>query len=133
MGGEGGGGDGGGGGGGGGDGGGEAAAAALTWKLEAEKAMREGERWKALARRSEDAVRQKEEDVLMMRVQLEEARTSLDKRQQVEAHRAQDDAPLEEIKMALLSAQDDLQSKTDEAAALSSKVNRLEQALRQIM
>ena len=31
------------------------------------------------------------------------------------------------------SAQDDLQSKTDEAAALSSKVNRLEQALRQIM
>ena len=111
----------------------EAEAAALTWKLEAEKAMREGERWKALARRSEDAVRQKEEDVLMMRVQLEEVRTSLEKRQQVGAHRAADEAPLEEIKMALLSAQDDLQSKADEAAALSSKVSRLEQALRQIM
>ena len=40
----------------GGGGGSEAAAAALTWKLEAEKAMREGERWKAAARRSDELV-----------------------------------------------------------------------------
>ena len=79
----------------------EAEAAALTWKLEAEKAMREGERWKAVARRSEDAVRQKEEENLHMKVQLEETKMSLDKRQQAEAFRARDDAPLEEMKMAL--------------------------------
>ena len=111
----------------------EAEAAALTWKLEAEKAMREGERWKAVARRSEDAVRLKEEENLHMKVQLEETKMSLDKRQQTEAFRARDDAPLEEMKMALLSAQDDLQSKTDEASALAAKVNRLELALRQVM
>ena len=104
----------------------------LTW-AEAEKAMREGERWKAVARRSEDAVRLKEEENLHMKVQLEETKMSLDKRQQTEAFRARDDAPLEEMKMALLSAQDDLQSKTDEASALAAKVNRLELALRQVM
>ena len=38
-----------GGGGGGGDGG-EAGAAAVTWKLEAEKAAREGERWEGASR-----------------------------------------------------------------------------------
>ena len=111
----------------------EAEAAALTWKLEAEKAMRDGERWKALARRSEDQVRAKEEEALQMRVQLEETKLNMDKRQQTEAHRAADEAPLEEMKMALLSAQDDLQSKADEAAALTSKVQRLEAALRQVM
>ena len=61
--------------GGGGGGGGEAEAAALTWKLEAEKAIRESERWKALARRSEDAMRAKDEEAMRMRTSFEEVKT----------------------------------------------------------
>merc|ERR1719409_143510 len=50
--------------GGGGGGSGEAEAAALTWKLETEKAVREGERWKAQARRAEELLRRKDEEAL---------------------------------------------------------------------
>ena len=76
---------------------------------------------------------QKEEDALNLRVQLEEAKMNNDKRRQTEAHRVADESPLEEVKMALLSAQDDLQGKSEEAAALKAKVDKLERALQTIM
>ena len=70
------------GGGGGGGANGEAEAAALTWKLEAEKALREGERWKAAARKSEDLLRAKGEEALGMRVQLEEAKLAVARKEE---------------------------------------------------
>ena len=120
-------------GGGGGGGGGDAEAAALTWKLEAEKAMREGERWRAVARRSEEAMRSKEDDALKLRMELEEARLTNDRRAMNQAHQLADEQPLAEMSQALLAAQDDLQSKSEEASHLSAKVARLEKALNSLM
>ena len=95
---------GGGGNGGGGGGGGEAEAAALTWKLETEKAVREGERWKSAARRSEELLRQREHEAMTMRVQLEDARLAVERKAlHDEASRA-DEGPLNEMRSALASA-----------------------------
>ena len=47
--------------------------------------------------------------------------------------RFQDEGPLAEMRAALLSAQDDLQSKAEEANGLASKVARLEYALSQLV
>jgi len=118
---------------GGGGGGSEAEAAALTWKLETEKAVREGERWKAAARKSEELLRDREEEALRARVEAEEAKLEASKKASMSAHAAADAAPLEEMKHALLSAQDDLASKAEEANGLARKVQRLEAALSQIM
>jgi len=119
--------------GGGGGGGGDAEAAALTWKLEAEKAMREGERWRAVARRSEEAIRSKEDDALKLRMELEEARLTNDRRAMNQAHQQAEEQPIAEMSQALLAAQDDLQSKSEEASQLSAKVARLEKALNSLM
>ena len=117
----------------GGDGGGEAGAAAVTWKLEAEKAAREGERWKAVARRAEEAMRARDEEVLRMRMQLEDAQRDVQRAQVTRHLERRDEAPLEEMRSALTGAQDDLSSKIEEAAMLNAKVARLESALRQLM
>ena len=122
-----------GGGGGGGGGGGEAEAAALTWKLEAEKAMRESERWKALARRSEEALRSKDDEALQLRTSLAEAKLTVERKGLQESYKAADETPLAEAQQALLAAQDDLSSKSEEAAQLAAKIARLEGALRQLM
>ena len=119
--------------GGGGGGNGEAEAAALTWKLETEKAVREGERWKAAARRSEELLRQKDDEAMMARMELEEAKMEMGKKGAIEAHRLTDEAPLEEMRHALLSAQDDLQGKAEEARGLQAKVARLESAIKTMM
>jgi chromosome segregation ATPase len=119
--------------GGGGGGDPDAQAKAVTWKLEAERAMREGERWKAVARRAEDAARQKDEDAMRLRLSLEEAKLGLEQQSMSVARRDADDQPLEDVRQALLSAQDDLQSKTEEASQLAAKVARLENALHQLM
>ena len=47
--------------------------------------------------------------------------------------RFQDEGPLAEMRAALLSAQDDLQCKAEEANGLASKVARLEHALSQLV
>ena len=47
--------------------------------------------------------------------------------------RFQDEGQLAEMRAALLSAQDDLQSKAEEANGLASKVARLEHALSQLV
>ena len=124
---------GGGGGSGGEGGGGEAEARALTWKLEAEKATREGERWKSVARRAEDALRKREEEGLQLRSSLEESRMRLQHNESLQHHRREDEAPMAEVQAALLAAKDDLHAKSEEAAQLSSKVARLEHAIRQLM
>ena len=121
------------GGGGGGGANGEAEAAALTWKLEAEKALREGERWKAAARKSEDLLRAKGEEALGMRVQLEEAKLAVARKEETAAMKRAEEGPLMEMREALLSAQDDLQAKEEEAKGLAAKVQRLEAALKVVM
>ena len=63
----------------------------------------------------------------------EEARLAAEKRTLTDAHKQADEAPLEEMRQALLSAQDDLKGKVDEAAALKAKVSRLEHALQELM
>jgi len=113
--------------------GGEAEAAALTWKLEAEKAMRDSERWKALVRRSEEAMRAKDDEALRLRASLSEAQISAERKALVESHRSVDETPFNEAQQALLSAQDDLTTKAEEAAHLAAKVARLESALRHLM
>jgi hypothetical protein len=116
-----------------GGGGSEAEAAALTWKIEAEKALRESERWKALARRSEEALRSKDDEALHLRASLAEAKLSVERRKLTEEYRHADETPLAEVQQALLAAQDDLSAKAEEASQLSAKVARLEKALRQLM
>ena len=116
-----------------GGGGSEAEAAALTWKIEAEKALRESERWKALARRSEEALRSKDDEALHLRASLAEAKLSVERRKLTEEYKHADETPLSEVQQALLAAQDDLNAKAEEASQLSAKVARLEKALRQLM
>ena len=62
-----------------------------------------------------------------------EAKLEASKRTSIAAHAAADAAPLDEMRHALLSAQDDLASKAEEANGLARKVQRLEAALSQIM
>ena len=57
---------------------------------------------------------------------------AVERREAHEVHKRADDEPLDEMRRALASAQDDLQAKAEEAAALGSKVARLEGALRQL-
>ena len=70
---------------------------------------------------------------MAVQVQLEEARLAFEKKSAIEAHRKVDEAPLDEMRNALLSAQDDLHSKAEEASLLASKVARLESALKLAM
>ena len=64
---------------------------------------------------------------------LEESKQSLMRKHELEAHAKADEAPNAEMREALLSAQDDLQSKAEEANGLASKVARLEHALSQLV
>ena len=50
-----------------------------------------------------------------------------------ESYKAADETPLTEAQQAMLAAQDDLSSKSEEAAQLAAKIARLERALRQLM
>ena len=95
--------------------------------------MREGERWKAAARKSEELLRQRDDAAMKLRFELEESKLASSKKAQMDAHRAADELPLEEMRQALLSAQDDLVSKDDEAKGLSAKVARLEAAIQSLM
>ena len=71
----------------------------------------------------------KEQDMLAIRSQLEEVKMARQREAESEARRREDEGPLNEMKQALLAAQDDLQGKADEAAVLSAKVERLEEEL----
>ena len=50
---------------------GEAKAAAVTWKLEAERSIEQGERWKAAARKAEEVSRAKEEEALRLKTEMQ--------------------------------------------------------------
>ena len=78
-------------------------------------------------------MRSKEDDALKLRMELEEARLTNDRRAMNQAHQLADEQPLAEMSQALLAAQDDLQSKSEEASHLSAKVARLEKALNSLM
>ena len=118
-------------GGGGADGG--ADAAALTWKLEAERSMAEGERWKAAARKAEEAARAKEEEALRLRMEMQAMRNRNEESGQKRERVDDQDSSQEDIRLALLSAQEDLNDKAREAQLLQSKVVRLEDAIKSLM
>ena len=113
---------------------GELEAAALTWKVEAERATSEGVRLKELVKRTEAALAIKEEELLRARADGEASRLQLERLSQQQKHKELDrDDPRDEIREALLSAQEDLHAKTEEARVLGAKVARLETAIQQLM
>ena len=111
---------------------GEAEAAAVTWKLEAEKSMQKGEKWKGVARRAEELARTKEDEVLRLKAELQQARAVADERRGARESREAAERPQEEIAEALASAQEDLEDKAREAERLNAKVARLEEAIRHL-
>ena len=111
----------------------EVGAAALTWKVEAEKASHEATRWRELARKAEDTLNAKSEEALRYRTQYEASRLQVERLREETVHQARDAGPTEEIKNALLSAQEDLNAKSEEAKQLRNKVDRLETAIRELM
>ena len=68
-----------------------------------------------------------------MRVQLEEAKLAVARKEETAAMKRAEEGPLMEMREALLSAQDDLQAKEEEAKGLAAKVQRLEAALKVVM
>ena len=68
-----------------------------------------------------------------MRVQLEEAKLAVARKEEMAAMKRAEEGPLMEMREALLSAQDDLQAKEEEAKGLAAKVQRLEAALKVVM
>merc|ERR1712083_422144 len=106
--------------------GGESEAAAITWKIEAEKATREAERWKELARKSEEATAAKDETVLQLRAQAEGLKLRLEGLKEQKGQLAVDERPQADIDQALQGLHDDLNAKNTEASQLRAKVARLE-------
>ena len=79
------------------------------------------------------AARAKEDEALRLRTELHAARAQAEERVTARTNKEAEERPQEEIRLALLSAQEDLTDKAREAERLHLKVARLEDAIKKLM